>query len=51
MEKNGMITEETRSDFDKEKKIAYYDKEGYEMADTENKHMLKDPQPVSELLV
>jgi len=51
MEKNGMITEKSKSDFDKEKKVAYYDKEGYELADEQHKHELKNPQPIDELLV
>ena len=46
-----MITEKSRSDFDAEKKAAYYDQEGYELADEQNKHMLKKPKPVSDLCV
>ena len=46
-----MITEESRSDFDTEKKAAYYDQEGYELADEQNKHKLKTPKAISDLCV
>jgi hypothetical protein len=46
MEKNGMLTERSQSDFDNTKKAEYYDKEGFLVADEENKHKLKNPQKV-----
>lgn len=42
LEKNGMLTTESGSDFNT-KKASYYDEEGYEVADEENKDKLKKP--------
>ena len=42
MEKNGMLTEESKNDFST-KKAKYYDKRGFAVADEENKHKLKEP--------
>lgn len=49
MEKNGMLTSESLSDFDNTKKAAYYDAEGYAIADASNKHKLKNPKDIKEL--
>jgi hypothetical protein len=49
MEKNGMLTEESLSDFDNTKKAEFYDEEGFLVADTDHKDQLKNPQPVSKL--
>jgi hypothetical protein len=46
MEKNGMLTENSLSDYDTTKKAAYYEKNGFAVADENNKYKLKDPQPV-----
>jgi len=49
MEKNGMLTEKSQSDFDNAKKAAYYDLEGYAVADEENKDKLKKPDTINNL--
>ena len=49
MEKNGMLSEKSKSDFDHTKTAAYYDADGYSVADKENKNKLKNPQPVADL--
>lgn len=41
MEKNGMLTDKSSSDFDNTKKAEYYDADGYQVADEKNKHKLK----------
>jgi hypothetical protein len=43
MEKNGMLTEDSKSDFDLTKKAAYYDEAGFGVADEGNKDKLKKP--------
>lgn len=49
MEKNGMLTSKSKSDFDNTKKAEYYDKEGFNVADEQTKHMLKSPARVENL--
>jgi hypothetical protein len=49
MEKNGMLTEKSLSDFDKTKKAEWYDAEDYVVADELNKHKLKNPQKIADL--
>lgn len=49
MEKNGMLTEKSQSDYDKTKKAEYYDAEGYAVADEANKHKLTKPEPLKNL--
>jgi|LauGreDrversion4_2_1035121.scaffolds.fasta_scaffold427289_2 hypothetical protein len=44
MEKNGMLTEKSISDYDNTKKAEYYDAEGFEVADEKNKHKLSKPE-------
>ena len=44
-----MLSEKSKSDFNNTKKAEYYDAEGFEVADAENKHKLKNPQRVEEL--
>ncbi len=46
MEKNGMLTDKSLSDFNNSKKAEYYDADGFEVADKENKDKLKNPKPV-----
>jgi hypothetical protein len=48
MEKNGMLTEKSQSDFDTTKKAEYYDKQGFAVADKDNKHRLKEAAKVEE---
>lgn len=48
MEKNGMLTEESMSDFDFTKKAAYYDEAGYAVADEANKHKLAKPRKLAD---
>ena len=43
MEKNGMVTENSQSDFNLTKKARYYDELGTGIADEEHKHLLKKP--------
>jgi len=47
MEKNGMLTDKSQSDYDNTKKAEYYDAEGFSVADENNKHKLNKPEPVS----
>jgi hypothetical protein len=47
MEKNGMLTENSLSDYDSAKKAEYYDAEGYGVADEANKNKLAKPEPIS----
>lgn len=42
-----MLTDKSLSDFDHSKKVEFYDLEGYEVADKENKDKLKNPQPIT----
>ena len=44
-----MVTTESRSDFDTTKKAEFYDEDGFEIADKENKDQLKTPKKISEL--
>jgi hypothetical protein len=48
MEKNGMLTEQSQSDFDNTKKAEYIDLEGFAVADSENKDKLSNPVKLSE---
>lgn len=48
MEKNGMLTEKSQSDFDNTKKAEYVDLEGFAVADEANKYNLKAPAKISE---
>jgi len=49
MEKNGMVTEKSQSDFDNTKKAEYYDKKGFAVADEDNKEKLQQPSPLKDL--
>jgi hypothetical protein len=49
MEKNGMLTKESISDFNNTKKAEYFDLEGFETADEANKNKLKSPQKIENL--
>jgi hypothetical protein len=49
MNKYGMVTKESRSDFDTTKKAEFYDEDGFEIADREHKDELKNPKKISEL--
>lgn len=49
MEKNGMLTEKSLSDFNKTKKAEWYDAEDYAVADEANKSKLKNPQKIADL--
>lgn len=49
MEKNGMLTDKSQSDYDNTKKAEYYDAEGYGVADKANKDLLNCPTPIEEL--
>lgn len=49
MEKNGMLTEESQSDFNRTKKAAYIDLDGFDVADEDNKNKLKRPVKISEI--
>ena len=42
-----MLTDKSLSDFDKTKKAEFYDEEGFEVADKENKDKWKNPQPIN----
>ena len=46
MEKNGMLTDKSQSDYDTTKKAEYYDAEGYSVADEQNKHKLNKPEKI-----
>lgn len=48
MEKNGMLTPESQSDFDTTKKAEYVDAAGFGVADAANKSKLKDPKKIQE---
>jgi hypothetical protein len=49
MEKNGMLTDKSQSDYDHTKKAEYYDAEGFSVADKEHKHLLKRAESVESL--
>lgn len=49
MNKYGALTSESKSDFDSTKKAEFYDEDGFEIADAENKQNLKNPQPLQNL--
>lgn len=49
MEKNGMVTDKSQSDFDNTKKAEYFDKEGFAVADESNKDKLKQPVSLKDL--
>ena len=49
MEKNGMLTDRSLSDYDNTKKAEYYDAEGFKVADEKNKHKLSKPEPISKI--
>lgn len=49
MEKNGMLSSESQSDFDSTKKAEYYDLEGFCVADENNKEKLKKAERIDEL--
>lgn len=44
IEKNGMLTDKSMSDFDTSKKAKYIDNLGFEVADEDNKDKLKQPE-------
>ena len=44
-----MLNTESRSDFDHTKKAEFYDEDGYEIADAENKESLKNTKPLTNL--
>ena len=46
MEKNGMLTNKSQSDYDSTKKAEYYDAQGYTVADEANKSRLTRPEPI-----
>ena len=45
-----MVTTESKSDFDSTKKAEFYDEEGFEIADRDNKAFLKKPKKITELV-
>jgi hypothetical protein len=49
MEKNGMLSEKSKSDYDNTKKAEYYDAEGFGVADEAHKDKLNKPEPVKNL--
>ena len=49
MEKNGMLTDKSQSDYDNTKKAEYYDADGYTVADEANKHRLEKPESLKNL--
>lgn len=42
-----MLTEKSLSDYDSTKKAEYYDAEGFNVADEQNKHKLNKPEPLN----
>jgi hypothetical protein len=50
MEKNGMLTEKSLSDFNSTKKAEYFDLDGFAVSDEENKQKLANPKPIKEIL-
>ena len=44
-----MLTENSLSDYDTTKKAAYYDAEGFNVADEDNKQKLNKPEAVEKL--
>jgi hypothetical protein len=49
MEKNGMLTDKSVSDYDQTKKAEWFDEEGYTVADDANKDKLKAPKSIKDL--
>lgn len=49
MEKNGMLTDKSQSDYDNTKKAEYYDAAGFTVADEANKHKLSKPEALKDL--
>jgi hypothetical protein len=49
MEKNGMLTEKSLSDYDTTKKAEFYDAEGFGVSDKDNKQKLNKPEPIKNL--
>jgi hypothetical protein len=48
MNKYGVVTENSRSDFDNSKKAEYYDEDGFNIADEKNKHLLETPKKIEQ---
>jgi hypothetical protein len=48
MNKYGMLTQESKSDFDGNKKAEYYDEEGFMVADSANKNLLNSPKKIEQ---
>jgi hypothetical protein len=48
MNKYGMLTTESKSDFDGTKKAEYYDESGFMVADQENKNLLAAPKKIEQ---
>ena len=46
MEKNGMLTDKSQSDYSFTKRAAYYDADGPTVADEDNKSQLKKPKRI-----
>ena len=46
--KYGVLTSESKEDFDLNKKAEYVDEDGLQMASEENKHLLKNPKKLWE---
>jgi hypothetical protein len=49
MNKYGMLTKESVSDFDSTKKAEFYDEAGYQVADRDNKDKLNSPKKIEQL--
>jgi hypothetical protein len=49
MNKYGVLNSESRSDFDSSKKAEYFDADGYEVADENNKENLKSPKKIEQI--
>ncbi len=49
MDKYGMVTENSRSDFDSTKRAEFYDEDGYLIADADSKDQLKNPKKIEQL--
>ena len=48
MEKNGMLSDKSLSDFDKTKRAEWYDEEDFYVADEANKKKLKKPKRIKQ---
>jgi hypothetical protein len=46
-EKNGMLTEDSQSDYSMHKKAEFYDADGPTVADRDNRHKLNKPRRIS----